>query len=387
MNTVSNYFYVTGGCLHPDAPSYIERQADRELYDGLIKSEFCHIITARQRGKSSIMVHTARRLRDKGIHVVALDLCAIGWNVTPDQWYEGLSFFVGDQLRLDDECEEFWQSKKQLQPLQRFMTCLREVIMPRLPGSVVIFIENLEMVLSLPFCADEFFSAIHEWYNHRTVDSEFNRLTFCLLSEVMVRDLIRDTSITLFDTGRRIDLDDFTPDQAAPLANGLRREVQPPAGFFEQVLHWISGYSIFDPSAAPEVRLLKRILHWTNGHPYLTQILCRAVAQDSSVSTCRDVDRLCKDLFLSNRAEDRQDNLIFVRSRLLPYGREKTADLLRLYESVWRGKSVHDDEANPVVRLLRMSGVVRVVAGRLQVRNRIYQRVFNSAWMRTNLPG
>lgn len=386
MNTVSNYCYITGGVLHPDAPSYVERQADRELYDGLIKSEFCHVITARQLGKSSLMGHTARRLREQGITVVTLDLCSIGWNLTPEQWYDGLSIEICEKLRLEDECEEFWQSKKQLQPLQRFMTCLREVIMPRRQGPVVIFVDNIDMVLSLLFCADEFFSAIHEWYNRRAQDSEFNRLTFCLLGEVMACDLIHDTSITLFNTGRGIELDDFTPGEAAPLANGLRREAKLATGLFERFLYLIRGLSIVASTAAPEIQLLERILYWTNGHPYLTQHLCRAVAQDSSVSTSRDVDRLSKDLFLSNRAEERQDNLVFVRSRLLLYAGEKTADFLRLYESVWRGKAVRDDEANPLVRLLRMWGVVMVVEGRLQVRNRIYQRVFNSAWIRKNMP-
>jgi hypothetical protein len=34
-------FYVTGGTLRPDAPSYVERQADRDLCDDLACGEFC----------------------------------------------------------------------------------------------------------------------------------------------------------------------------------------------------------------------------------------------------------------------------------------------------------------------------------------------------------
>jgi hypothetical protein len=36
-------FYVTGGTLRHDAPSYVERRADQELYDGLPKGDFCYV--------------------------------------------------------------------------------------------------------------------------------------------------------------------------------------------------------------------------------------------------------------------------------------------------------------------------------------------------------
>ena len=41
-------FYVTGGTLQRDAPSYVERQADRDLCEGLLRGQFDDALTARR---------------------------------------------------------------------------------------------------------------------------------------------------------------------------------------------------------------------------------------------------------------------------------------------------------------------------------------------------
>jgi hypothetical protein len=69
MSTIASSFYVTGGTLPPGVPSYVERQADKDLYEGLSRGEFCYVLTSRQMGKSSLMVHAAARLREDGVTV------------------------------------------------------------------------------------------------------------------------------------------------------------------------------------------------------------------------------------------------------------------------------------------------------------------------------
>ena len=59
----------SGGTMPPEAPSYVERRADHELYDALLGGEFCYVLTARQMGKSSLMVRTAARLREAAVAV------------------------------------------------------------------------------------------------------------------------------------------------------------------------------------------------------------------------------------------------------------------------------------------------------------------------------
>jgi hypothetical protein len=48
-------FYVTGGTLPPDTPSYVPRQSDQDLGEGLLRDEFCCARTSRQMSNSSLM--------------------------------------------------------------------------------------------------------------------------------------------------------------------------------------------------------------------------------------------------------------------------------------------------------------------------------------------
>src|SRR5215213_3021157 len=150
-------FYVVGGTMRPDAPSYVCRNADEEIYSGLAGNEFCHVLTARQMGKSSLMLRTAARLRVSGIGVAALDLTGIGTNLSPEQWYSGLIVQMGDRLNLEDELLEFWQANISLGPMQRWISAIRKIVLPLHPGRLAIFIDEIDAVASLNFSTDEFF--------------------------------------------------------------------------------------------------------------------------------------------------------------------------------------------------------------------------------------
>jgi hypothetical protein len=377
MDPAESSFYVIGGTLRADAPSYVERQADRELLGGLLKGEFCYVLTSRQMGKSSLMVRTAQKLRAQGAHVVVLDLTAIGQNLTPEQWYDGLMVRIGRQLRMEDPLDDYWMQHQQLGPVQRFFSALRDLALVQLTGPLVIFVDEIDVVRSLPFSTDEFFAAIRECFTRRAEDPELNRLAFCLMGVATPSDLIKDVRMTPFNIARRIELRDFTEAEAQPLANALGR------------------------SRFRTRRLLRRILYWTGGHPYLTQRLCQAVASDLSVCRIDVVDRICRSIFLSHRARERDDNLLFVRERLLRSEVDRVR-LLRLYRKVHlttritgvfrigfgleRLAPVADEETNPLVSVLRLSGITREEKGLLKVRNRIYYVAFDRDWVTAQMP-
>ena len=168
--------------------------------------------------------------------------------------------------------------------------------------------------------------------------------------------LVRDARVTPFNIGQRIEPTDFTLLEARPLA----------AGFGEGGMHAI-----------------ERILYWSDGHPYLTQRLCQAVAE---VGRCDNgaVDRAVARLFFHESAREEETNLSFVQRRLLEGGDDVTA-LLELYRRT-RRREVKEEAGSPLVAILKLSGIVRSVRGQLRVRNRIYARVFDEAWIEPKHP-
>src|SRR5512144_1485398 len=130
-------FFIAGGTLRARAPSYVTRPADQELYDSARAGEFCYVLTSRQMGKSSLMVRTARRLKDDGVATVLIDLTSIG-TVAVDLWYVGLLTRIKADLRLDVDPTAWWQERQAIGAPQRFVDFLREVVLAQLDAPVVI---------------------------------------------------------------------------------------------------------------------------------------------------------------------------------------------------------------------------------------------------------
>jgi hypothetical protein len=358
--TLGKRFYVTGGTMGFDTPSYVPRSADKELHEHLLAGDFCYVLTSRQMGKSSLMVQTANQLRQAGVTVAVVDLTGIGIGVTPAQWYDGLLSRIARQVDLEDEVEDYWNNNERFSALQKCMGAIRDVVLPNCSGRLVIFIDEIDAVRSLPFSADEFFAAIRECFNRRVDDEQLRRLSFCLLGVATPSDLIRSTEMTPFNIGTRIELHDFTPAEALRLAVGLGKDRE------------------------IAVTLLNRILWWTGGHPFLTQRFCQAVVEGGTVKSTDDIDELCEREFLSHEARQRDDNLAFVRDRILRSDVD-IASLLDLYSNIRSGVVVRDQ---PDIRVsaLRLSGIIRNDGEQLKVRNRIYERVFDAAWVQSSMP-
>lgn len=358
MADPTNAFFVAGGTVPPGSPSYVERSADRELFEALRAGEYCYVLNSRQMGKSSLAVRTIGKLQEAGVRTGFVDLTKLGAaTVTEERWYAGLLAEIGRSLGLRKEAGQFAKDAGDLSPSQRLFAFLQDVVV-RLEVPIVLIVDEIDAVRSLSFSTDAFFTGIRQCWNGRANEAGLRQLTFCLLGAALPSDLIRDVRTTPFNIGRRIELRDFTNEEARPLAAAL--------------------------GASGEAKL-GRVLYWTGGHPFLTQSLCAELVPGG------DVDSLVRGRYLDARARDTDTNLADVGNRLLGRGdpdvdERARADTLSLYAKL-RKHGAPDDESNPACARIKMSGVARLADGRLSIRNRIYATAFGAAWIRENMPG
>jgi hypothetical protein len=354
-------FFVAGGTLWQEAPSYIVRPADAELLRLTLQGEYCDILAARQMGKSSLMVRAAERLRENGARTAIVDISALGGGLsTPEAWFFGFLDELAFQLGLGVDVNSWWEAHPAHNPAQLFNNFLRDVVLVEIQAPVVVFVDEIDSVLGLSF-RDEFFAAIRAAYNARASWREFHRLTFVLLGVARPADLILERSRTPYNIGAHVHLSDFT------LA-----ELQPFQAVFESVY----------PSQGAQI--VGWVLDWTDGQPYLTQKLCAEIIQVCHPPCTREsVAAMVKRLFLTEEAR-KESNLRSIRDRIESSpSREK---MLRLYRRILQGKPVTDEEHAQAKTELKLSGLVRASPqGLLEVRNRIYRTVFDHAWVEKTL--
>ncbi len=361
--------YTPGGTVQAGRGLYISRQADEELLQLCQEGKYAYVLTSRQMGKSSLMIETARRLQQRGTTSIIIDLSDIGVaDATAENWYRGVALEIENKLEeegqaLTTDVYEWWEAHSPLTITQRFTRFFRDVLLKELEGRVVVFIDEIDTTLKLGF-TDDFFIAIRALYTTRAQSPSYERLSFVLIGVATPANLILDAHRTPFNIGHRVDLTDFTAAEAWPLAAGLGVNEADQANVFDQ------------------------ILAWTGGHPYLSQQLCIELSRQLRDRwNAEDVDGVVRQRFFGDRS-DRDHNLQFVRDFLIDA--EKCPDryqVLATYRDIWRDRQpVLDEDQSLIKAHLKLSGVVKRVGSRLEVRNAIYREVFDGRWVRKHWP-
>ena len=355
-----NFSYTFAGTLPKNAPMYIERQADKELYQLLKSKEFCYVFNSRKVGKSSLRVRVMSRLQEEGFACAAIDLSLDEVQLaTPEQWYYGLIDTLVEDFELDFDLKVWWNSRSLLSPLAKLQQFIATVLLEQIDTDIVIFIDEIDSVLSFSFPTDDFFALIRGCYNSRSDHAAFNRLGICLLGVTTPTALIQNKQRTPFNIGHSIELTGFTLSEAQPLVTGLVGKVSKPNLALEQ------------------------IILWTQGQPFLTQKLCYLVAKYGFCSTA-EIEQLVQTKIIDNwEYQDEPEHLKTIRDRLLA-DEKASGRLLEIYQKIIQGDRLHLDNSAAIIQL-KLSGLVVRRGDRLRVYNSIYQAVFNQTWIELQL--
>ncbi|MEQ9238828.1 WD40 domain-containing protein [Coleofasciculus sp. E2-BRE-01] len=367
----SNYYKV-GGSLEYQHPTYVVRNADAQLYQGLINGEFCYVLNSRQMGKSSLRVQMTKKLKAQGIKCVSIDMTRIGSHVTPEEWYGGLmsELLRGFRLSRKINFSNWWRDRSILSPVQRLSEFIDDVLLIELSDKIVIFIDEIDSILKIKF-KDDFFAFIRACYNQRVDNPDYQRLTFCLLGVATPSDLIADKQRTPFNIGQAIELTGFTFAEAkSALIKGLQNHVENAEA------------------------VLTEVLDWTGGQPFLTQKLCYFIVQEwdtmgqefhpDNPSATKEIESLVQQCIIENwEVWDEPEHLRTIRDRILA-NEQRAGRLLGLYQHILQQGQIPTDESPEQVEL-RLTGLVVRQQGNLKVYNPIYAGIFNHRWVEQEL--
>ena len=328
---------------------YVPREADRQLHDTIQEmGRPAYVLVARQMGKTNLLLHAKRTLETANDIYVYIDLSNRFFSIK-----ELFRHVIEVVLNINPGLQQIEDQivsiqSREIAPHREYEQCLR-AILKQISGRFVIILDEIDSLASCEF-SDQFFSQIRSMYFARTNYSEFERLTYVLSGVAEPSDLIRDKTVSPFNIGQKIYLDDFS-----------RKDVD----------RFISKADLIISEEIGD-----RIFWWTDGNPRMTWDICseiEAYVAEGTPATCDVVDIVVEKLYLTHFNKAPVDH---IRS-LVEADRGIRDSVLKLRANK---ESELDDQS---LGRLYLAGIIKseFLGGEIRIKNRVIDRALSARWL------
>ena len=410
--------YKFGSTLAADFQLYVKRPADTKLQAELT-NDLCYVFNARKSGKSSLLMRVIQQLESNGDYICVYFEIPSVEDTLEDKNQAKENSELNKKIRDVQNLDMFFDTFldiiiEQLQPelnlefstvgqwnqkfsdsningerrVERFFQHISQQFKDR--AKVIVFIDEVDNVQSLPFNTDSFFKMIRGLCNDKTQPNIFN---FCLVGVAKVSDLIKHSKITSFNLGTAIELTGFNLGENDEITEELKILITPE----------------LENKAENPNKVLKFVIKRTGGQPFLTQKFLSLIIDYVNQKITEDKeDKILKDLenkyIVQNwRVQDNPEHFQTIERRIINYIVEKgkttnkltetnkltdekeTATRLNMYSQILTRQVIADnllgDEEKEQMDYLILSGLIINDQGILKPYCPIYEEIFNLAWI------
>lgn len=365
-NMLSQETCLVGQPIAWNHPGYIRRQVDYDLLSATLDGELCSVLSPPQTGKSSLCIRIRQQLSRASYQCVSFNATQL--LDSPKHYYRWDqqlisllwdSLFPGELKPLQQWLKET-QSQLPQQRLEKFSRYL--LSHAKTKESIVIFIDDIEALLDIPFLSNDLFEWI--WHCHclRKIYPEYRRLRFVVVGSAQLSSLTQNKR--LIERSRVVAPSNFTLDEICTLKQYIQDYIEEPQ------------------------QVLEGIFRWTNGQPLLTSKLYKLVSTHLKKTEENRTFPLSPfpaalDQWIDHAVQTdiidtcwQQDDLSFLRSSWHRLNQSRYKRQLRdLYHNILVRDPVKLD-SNPIQSELLLSGLAIAKGNELHIGSEIYRHVF-----------
>jgi hypothetical protein len=206
-------------------PTYVRRQHIEDLcYDTLLNYQgtLVRIKSPKLTGKTALITFILNQVGAQGLDTVNLSLRLADnqshFN-TIDSFLRWFCFNIEQELNLESQLDRYWNAEW-LGSKVSCTTYFEKYLLAQKDTPLVLCIDDIDLLFSYPELYEDFFGLLRSWYEKGRSRNQWKKLRLVLAhsTEAYIRLNINQSP---FNVGLPIELPEFTPAQAAELAQRI----------------------------------------------------------------------------------------------------------------------------------------------------------------------